>query len=102
MKVRTSTSTVLHSQWSAMMPLKMRCRPPQDFANGANLPFRHGASNPGYLHCFYTALTILGSDLAGADWSSAISREMIYRNLREFWFRPCNVAIDHADCHDIC
>lgn len=101
-KVHDLTSTVLHHQRSAMMPPKMLCRPPQDFANGANLPFNHGASNPGYLHCFYTALTILGSHLAGADCSSAISREMIYRNLNEFWFHPCNVAIDHADCHVIC
>ena len=86
-----------------MMPPTLLCRPPQDFANGANLPFHHGASNPSYLHCFYTALTILGSDLAGADCSSAISREMIHGNLEKCWLHPCNgqSIIDHADCHAI-
>lgn len=48
-------------------------RPPQDAADGTNFPFRHGASNFGHLHCFYTAVIVLGFDLAGADCFSAIA-----------------------------
>ena len=52
---------------------KPTLRSVENFANGEDLSFCHGSSNFGHLHCFYFALTLLGTYFVGADRFSASS-----------------------------